>query len=596
MSTGVALLENGQVKVDVKKNDSLLKSSEFKLYLSYTLSRWGDRMWLFALSIVLGSIGNHNLQLTAICGFLNSVAVLAFAAHVGRWIDRTPRLKAATTVLIINNFSVALSATFLMLILLEPSRHYFDLFGISKDHPIIINTLIYLSIFLCAISTLASCGAKICISKDWVVVISGNDKDKLAAMNAWMVRLDLTSMILSPLIAGQIMTSFGRLYGCIYIALWNVVSFFFEYFALRSLYTSCPTLALKSKKKNLEKGEKNQNLDENNLCDLCNLPVVSCVHSEDVQHLFPNTDEKIIVEKRQSMAKNGNLRRSSVLRRPIDSIFKGWKVYYRQQPTFFAGLGLALLYLTVLGLDGITTVYVYSQGLRENAVALSRGAGAIIGIAGSFAFPKLRRRFGVEKTGVWALFLQILCNLFAVVSVFLPGSPFDPIGYFTERGAESEIGGNLSKIDGNGLKLDDDVFAGAAQNTPKVSIVVFLIGIVFARFGLWMADLAITQIMQENIADTERGVVNGVQHAANQCLNMIKDILVIMLPDPRTFGLLIIVSCCSVSCGFASFLVYVKKATGHSEKKKPINGDARPMIGDDPEPKDESEKEETAQK
>jgi len=64
-------------------------------------------------------------------------------------------------------------------------------------------------------------------------------------MNAWMARLDLTSMILSPLIAGQIMTSFGRVTGCAYIASWNVGSFVLEYFALRSLYKSCPMLAVK---------------------------------------------------------------------------------------------------------------------------------------------------------------------------------------------------------------------------------------------------------------------------------------------------------------------------------------------------------------
>jgi len=50
-------------------------------------------MWLFALSIVLGSVGNQNMQLTAVCGFLNAIAVLAMAVSVGRWIDKTPRLK-----------------------------------------------------------------------------------------------------------------------------------------------------------------------------------------------------------------------------------------------------------------------------------------------------------------------------------------------------------------------------------------------------------------------------------------------------------------------------------------------------------------------
>jgi hypothetical protein len=81
--------------------------------------------------------------------------------------------------------------------------------------------------------------------------------------------------------------------------------------------------------------------------------------------------------------------------------------------------------------------------------------------------------------------------------------------------------------------------------------------------GLWMADLSITQIMQESIAEHERGVVNGVQSSTNQLLSMIKDLMVIILPDPRTFGFLIIVSWLSILGGFLSYSVYAQRIRGH---------------------------------
>uniref|UniRef100_A0A915K8Q4 Solute carrier family 40 member n=1 Tax=Romanomermis culicivorax TaxID=13658 RepID=A0A915K8Q4_ROMCU len=165
----------------------------------------------------------------------------------------------ATTVLIANNFAVAFSAGLLVIILLAPHVQYLERFDFSPGHATIITKcLVGGSIFLCAVSTLASCGTKICISKDWVVVMSNGNKELLADINAWMVRLDLTSMILSPLIAGQIMTSFGQAAGCLYIALWNLLSFIVEYFVLRSIYYSCPALAKKSvklKSKNADKQE-----------------------------------------------------------------------------------------------------------------------------------------------------------------------------------------------------------------------------------------------------------------------------------------------------------------------------------------------------
>lgn len=66
---------------------------------------------------------------------------------------------------------------------------------------------------------------------------------------------------------------------------------------------------------------------------------------------------------------------------------QGWNAY-KSQMVFPAGVALALLFMTVLSLDGITTGFAYDQGLQENLLAGVRGIGAMIGIAGSFAFPK----------------------------------------------------------------------------------------------------------------------------------------------------------------------------------------------------------------
>jgi len=222
-------------------------------------------------------------------------------------------------------------------------------------------------------------------------------------------------------------------------------------------------------------------------------------------------------------------------------------------------------------------------------VALSRGAGAVVGIAGSFAFPRARRLLGLERTGIWALASQTVCNVMAVASVFLPGSPFAPGAYFAQDGA---VNNSTIPIRNTGKEGDDDddVFAEATANVPKMSIIVFLSAIVLARFGdlfmshcilhnykkacndtgLWMADLTIAQIQQEKIRESERGVVNGVQHATNQIFDMLKDLLVVLLPDPRTFGLLIMVSCGAVASGLLTFVVYARKSM-NARKQKALN-------------------------
>ena len=81
------------------------------------------------------------------------------------------------------------------------------------------------------------------------------------------------------------------------------------------------------------------------------------------------------------------------------------------------------------------------------------------------------------------------------------------------------------------------------------SVSVFLLGIILARFGLWIVDLTINQILQERVAEDMRGVVNGVQDSLNNSLDLLKCVLVIMLPNMETFALLIFLSFVSINIG-----------------------------------------------
>ena len=48
-----------------------------------------------------------------------------------------------------------------------------------------------------------------------------------------------------------------------------------------------------------------------------------------------------------------------------------------------AGLGLAMLYMTVLGFDTITWGYCRQQGVTESVLGLLTGVSALVGVAGA---------------------------------------------------------------------------------------------------------------------------------------------------------------------------------------------------------------------
>ena len=134
---------------------------------------------------------------------------------------------------------------------------------------------------------------------------------------------------------------------------------------------------------------------------------------------------------------------------------EAWRVY-ASQPVLPAALALAALYCTVLSLGFLMTAYLHARGVPEVAVALARGGGALAGLAATAAFPRLARHAAPMPTlaaaGVAA---QLLWLLLGVLPQLL--APPD-----------------------------------AASAGPLLRLL--MAGLALSRFGLWTADLAVSQV------------------------------------------------------------------------------------------------------
>ena len=94
-------------------------------------------------------------------------------------------------------------------------------------------------------------------------------------------------------------------------------------------------------------------------------------------------------------------------------------------PVRNAGLGLAFLFLTVLGFDNITYGFCLLQGVPHAALGVLVGVSALVGVLGSLSYPPIRSRVGLERTGLMGMALLISCSSLAVLSTILPGSPMN---------------------------------------------------------------------------------------------------------------------------------------------------------------------------
>ncbi|XP_078518942.1 ferroportin-like [Lissotriton helveticus] len=528
--------------------------------------RQGDRMWHFAISVFLIELYGHNLLLTAVFGLVVAGSVLVFGPLIGDWIDRKPRNTVAHASLFIQNSSVTACCIVLMLVFSYKSE-------IEQIWQGWLTVFCYgVVIILANMANLASTALTITIQKDWIVVITGDNRGQLAGMNATVRRMDQVINIFAPLSVGQVMTWASNVIGCGFILGWNVVSLLVEFIFLARVYQMVPQLAVKAShsigEHYIERQLEHINISRDLDLEPNSNPEMQLEPNRSCNELQPEANSKLPV-----CLRNGH--------RMLRTYRDGWKAYYRQS-VFLCGLGLAFLYTTVLGFDCITTGYAYTQGISGSLLSILMAISAISGLVGTFLFTKLRRRYGLAVTGIISSCLHVSCLMLCVLSVFAPGSPFD-LGIFsvftsknlsihndTQQQKQMHFypsQGNINQpilSDRSSIHWTNNTLlfenAGAGDNPESyISIALLFTGVILARVGLWSFDLTVTQLLQENIPESERGVVNGVQSSLNYLMDLVHFIMVIMAPQPQQFGLLVIISILFVTAGHTLYFLYTKK-------------------------------------
>ncbi|NXJ91349.1 S40A1 protein, partial [Corythaixoides concolor] len=517
----------------------------------------GDRMWHFAVSVFLVELYGNSLLLTAVYGLVVAGSVLLLGAIIGDWVDKNSRLKVAQTSLVVQNTSVILCGIILMIVF------FFKTQLLALYHGWLLTMCYILVITIANIANLASTATAITIQRDWIVVVAGEDRSKLADMNATIRRIDQLTNILAPMAVGQIMTFGSPMIGCGFISGWNLMSMCVEYLLLWKVYQKTPTLALKSAK--VEESELKQ-LNVKKESDMKPAEGVQLIVEKDVTGFEPQQEKEVGCAGR--------------IAEPFITFRDGWVAYYNQE-VFLAGMGLAFLYMTVLGFDCITTGYAYTQGLSGSVLSLLMGASAVTGIMGTVAFTWLRRKCGLIRTGLISGVAQFACLVLCAVSVFMPGSPLDltvsPFADISARLFESEplptiasledkpemvfATGMPSLLNGSTTPANSDPEM-SPEPVPLISVSLLFAGVIAARVGLWSFDLTVTQLLQENVAESERGIINGVQNSMNYLLDLLHFIMVILAPNPEAFGLLVLISVSFVAMGHIMYFRFAQKSLG----------------------------------
>ena len=287
-----------------------------------------------------------------------------------------------------------------------------------------------------------------------MVCLCAHDTSLLAKVNANVRTIDLTCNLAAPLLAGQLLYFWSYSATAVVLCGWVMVSATLELWLLWLLYQSNRRLQSKGTPNRQESGR------------------------------------GILLGLRDT--------------------WQGWKSFM-YHPVRDAGLGLALLYMTVLGFDNITWGFCILQGVSESVLGALTGVSAVVGILGARLFPVLCKRLGLDRTGLVGFTLLSACLAISVSSVWSPGSPFAPITFLTENNHSHILGSSHDQVhtvlqqDEDQVQQNDSVLGKNYVVDSLTSVTLLLIGIISGRFGLWIADLSVQQIFQENVAEEERG-------------------------------------------------------------------------------------------
>jgi solute carrier family 40 (iron-regulated transporter), member 1 len=530
------------------------------LYVTHLFARFSDVSWQFCLVIFLAAFTDYeSIVLVSTYGFLSGLTIFLLGSRAGRYIDSSNRLIVAQRFIWMENTFVILASVCCYLLLTTGFEE--DLLGHSisgKNSTIKLDTdaapeassswlwsrldgvpidlssillLIGIHVFGSGAEVLSR-GFLVSLERDWIVVMaqvaspnygytnrndldfpSENTKSEeqiwLSETNVTMKQIDLSAQIGSPAIAGFFLTLMGDHDPSSSSSLTQLSRHGSELGKAAILVGMLNVLAL----------------------------IVEYACTRYVYHLIPELAYKEHLEAQKTVTLsqdkgddprsipidiNTNESYNSTMQLPklSDSfggcIPSGFQVYMRQ-PTAWIGIGFALLYLNVLCFGAIMTSYLIWRGMRFSTVGIWRGVSSAIGLLGTFAYYISSKHISLKSTGMWSICFQFSCLTVAYASLFV-----------------------------------EDYMS---------SLTMLIAGVCTSRVGLWVFDITMTQLFQEYVHPSVRGVVGGVQESLNAFFGIIAFILGICVPDPQNFHIYVSIGYASVGICMLiyAFSIYIRR-------------------------------------
>ena len=343
------------------------------LFYSQFLTQWGDKVWTFAAPILfVDLLAVQSLFPPTLFTFAHSLACVLLNPVLGSLIDRHDRLLSIRVALAVANGSVIGCSASLYAIACLYQQSSLPLSQLLLD-PLFLCLFLSVNLFGC-LAELASAATRLCVAKDWVVVLHAGDPVALASANALLHRIALVCNIIAPFFFAVVLDSADRVVALMLVMAWNAISFVPEYWLLSSLYHAYPALWKQRATMGTKEEENEEKKTKRVGTDISNKPT-------------PSEEQK---------------------RADGMNWWQCWKTYFGHQ-VFFSSMAYVMLYMTVLSDGSQIMAYLTSINVPATMMAVFRGTSSIFGVLSTMLSGHLIHYFGNVKAGALMLASQLTC-------------------------------------------------------------------------------------------------------------------------------------------------------------------------------------------
>ncbi|AEO66491.1 uncharacterized protein THITE_128637 [Thermothielavioides terrestris NRRL 8126] len=459
---------------------AISKSLTIRLYASHFLSTWNSRWFEAAVVYFLASVFPDNLLPISIYALTRNAVAVALTAPAGTWIDRASRLTVVRASIIGQRVAVAASCGLFWAMLALP----------PPGPEMLRRGLFAATVVLACVEKLAAGVNLVSVERDWVVVITEGDEDARRTMNARMRRIDLFCKLLGPLSVALIAAASVPAAVLLTLGM-NLASVLVEYYCIETVFRRVPTL-------------------RRSATPSTPLPPEEAgTHQEQSRQPSPHTTFR---QRLQRMA-------AQVLMIPTLRLYFG-------HPAVIPSFSLSLLYLTVLSFSGQMLTYLLASHISMWQVGILRGVSTIFELSATWIAPRLMKRIGVIRTGLWSIGWQM---------AWLAGGASWFFSYYG-RGYPS------------------------ASLMPAAGLAA---AVAFSRIGLWGFDLSAQNIVQDEVQGDRRGVFSTTETSLQNVFDMLSWAMTIIWSDPNSFQWPVLVSCVAVYVAGGLYASFLRRRRGH---------------------------------